>query len=78
MLSENFEEIVQRRRSNRRFDPNFIVADEIIEKSLQRAILSPNSSNMQLWEFYWIKSEEAKNDSMRFASDNPLPRTPNT
>ena len=46
MLSENFEEIVQRRRSNRRFDPDFIVADEIIEKSLKRAILSPNSSNM--------------------------------
>ena len=54
MLSENFEEIVQRRRSNRRFDPDFIVADEIIEKSLKRAILSPNSSNMQLWEFHWI------------------------
>ena len=60
MLSEKFDEIVRRRRSNRRFDPNFVVADEIIEKSLQRAILSPNSSNMQLWEFYWIKSEEAK------------------
>ena len=60
MLSEKFEEIVQRRRSNRRFDPTFQVADEVIEKSLQRAILSPNSSNMQLWEFYWIKSEEAK------------------
>jgi len=60
MLSENFEEIVQRRRSNRRFDPDFIVADEIIEKSLKRAILSPNSSNMQLWEFYWIQSPEEK------------------
>jgi len=60
MLSENFEEIVQRRRSNRRFDPDFIVADDIIEKSLKRAILSPNSSNMQLWEFYWIQSPEEK------------------
>ena len=39
MLSENFEEIVQRRRSNRRFDPDFIVADEIIEKSLKRAMI---------------------------------------
>jgi nitroreductase len=60
MLADSFETIVHRRRSNRRFDPNFIVADEVIERSLKNAILSPNSSNMQLWEFYWIKSEDAK------------------
>ena len=60
MLSDQFEEIVQRRRSNRRFDPQIPVADEVIERSLQRAILSPNSSNMQLWEFYWIQSPEEK------------------
>jgi nitroreductase len=29
-----------------------------MQKSLERAVLSPNSSNMQLWEFYWIKSDE--------------------
>jgi len=60
MLSESFDQIVHHRRSNRRFDPNFIVADEIIERSLQRAILSPNSSNMQLWEFHWIKDPVIK------------------
>lgn len=36
------------------------VPDEVIHKSLERAILFPNSSNIQLWEFYWIKSEEEK------------------
>ena len=60
MLSTQFEEIIQKRRSNRRYDPTVKVDDAIIERSLQRAILSPNSSNMQLWEFYWIKSEEEK------------------
>lgn len=60
MLSESFDQIVNRRRSNRRFDPTYKVPDEIIEKSLQRSILSPNSSNMQLWEFYWIKNSETK------------------
>ena len=35
-----------------------LVADKIIEKSIKRAILAPNSSNMQLWEFYWIKSQK--------------------
>jgi nitroreductase len=60
MLSESFDQIVNRRRSNRRFDPQHLVSDDIITKSLERAILSPNSSNMQLWEFYWIKDAETK------------------
>ena len=58
MYSKEFQEIVNFRRSNRKFDPNVQVPDEVIKKSLERAILSPNSSNMQLWEFYWIKSDE--------------------
>ena len=57
-LSSQFEEIIQRRRSNRRFDPNIPVPNEVIKRSLERSILSPNSSNMQCWEFYWIQSEE--------------------
>ena len=46
-LSQSFDEIVEKRRSNRKFDPNVEVPDEVIKKSLERAILSPNSSNMQ-------------------------------
>lgn len=60
MHKEAFDWIVNRRRSNRNFDPNVPVLDEVIERSLRRAILSPNSSNMQLWEFHWIQSEEKK------------------
>ena len=56
---EVFEAIVQFRRSNRKFDPAIKVPNEVIERSLQRAILSPNSSNMQLWEFHWINSPAA-------------------
>lgn len=60
MLSDAFEEIVNFRRSNRSFDSEIEVPTEVIKRSLERAILSPNSSNMQLWSFYWIKSEEEK------------------
>ena len=60
MLSNQFQEIIDRRRSNRKFDPLVEVPDEVIKRSLERAILSPNSSNMQLWEFYWIQSPEEK------------------
>ena len=57
MLSNQFQEIIDRRRSNRKFDPLVEVPDDVIKRSLERAILSPNSSNMQLWEFYWIKNK---------------------
>jgi len=60
MLSNEFQEIIDRRRSNRKFDPLVEVPDEVIKRSLERAILSPNSSNMQLWEFYWIKNKEER------------------
>ena len=58
MYSEEFDKIIHYRRSNRSFYPKIEVKDEVIERSLKRAILAPNSSNMQLWEFYWIKSTE--------------------
>jgi len=57
-LSSSFQEIILKRRSNRYYDQSVKVPDDVIQRSLERAILSPNSSNMQLWEFYWIKSEE--------------------
>jgi nitroreductase len=58
-MNTEFQKIIHFRRSNRKFNPDVEVPDEIIRTSLERAILSPNSSNMQLWEFYWIQSEEA-------------------
>lgn len=57
--SEIFNQIVERRRSYREFDSEFKIPDEVVRKSLERAIKAPNSSNMQLWEFYRIKSKEA-------------------
>jgi nitroreductase len=60
MYANEFQAIIEHRRSNRTFDPAIDVPEEVIKHSLERAILSPNSSNMQLWEFYWIHSEEEK------------------
>lgn len=54
MSTNYFDEIIAKRRSNRKFDPLVEVPNEVIQRSLERSILSPNSSNMQLWEFYWI------------------------
>ncbi|MDO7614082.1 MAG: nitroreductase family protein, partial [Crocinitomicaceae bacterium] len=58
MFSEEFQKIVEFRRSNRAYNSEIDVEDEVIEKSIKRAILAPNSSNLQLWEFHWIKSQK--------------------
>ncbi|RXK49780.1 nitroreductase family protein [Aquirufa rosea] len=74
-LSQAFENIVLRRRSNRRFDMNQPVPDEVIQRSLERAILSPNSSNMQLWEFYWVQSPEEKSKYEKLCLGQSAART---
>ncbi|MGW8122823.1 nitroreductase family protein [Roseivirga echinicomitans] len=54
-----FDQIVEQRRSVRIYDDKADFDPKVVQRSLERAILSPNSSNMQLWEFYRIRSEEA-------------------
>jgi nitroreductase len=58
MQSEAFQSIVEFRRSNRKFDPEIEVPEEVMMRSLERTVLSPNSSNMQLWEFHWIHDKK--------------------
>jgi len=67
--AEAFNEIVNERRSVRNYDENHSYDKSIVERSLQRAILSPNSSNMQLWEFYRVISEEKKTKVAHFCLD---------
>lgn len=74
-LSSSFEEIIQRRRSNRKFDPNVEVPDDVIKRSLERSILSPNSSNMQLWEFQWIKDPTLKDAFTALCLDQNAAKT---
>ena len=56
--AEVFDRLVSCRRSVRIFDADTSVPPEVIQRSLARAVLSPNSSNLQLWEFYWVRSPE--------------------
>lgn len=57
-----FNEIVEERRSVRKFDTEVSFDHDAVKRSIERAILSANSSNMQLWEFYRVRSEKAKAD----------------
>ena len=55
----HFFEVVENRRSIRQFTTE-PVPPEVIQKALDAALLAPNSSNTQTWNFFWIRSTEAK------------------
>lgn len=56
-----FFEVIQKRRSIRKFLPDE-VPSEVMEKAIDAALLAPNSSNMQTWDFFWIKSKEIQKE----------------
>lgn len=56
--AEIFDTIVHRRRSMRIFEAETFFDRDAVLRSIQRAVLSPNSSNMQVWEFYRISKPE--------------------
>ncbi|MEZ4909752.1 MAG: nitroreductase family protein [Saprospiraceae bacterium] len=49
-------EAIQSRRSIRKFDQNKPIDPETVKHCIELATLAPNSSNLQLWEFYHVVS----------------------
>jgi hypothetical protein len=71
---EAFENILHNRRSVRVYE-NEAVPDAVVEKCLNAALLAPNSSNLQSWEFYWIKTETAKKEVAHICLSQPAATT---
>jgi nitroreductase len=59
MIQKTVEDAINYRRSVRIYDPEKKIDSALVKKCIYQASLAPNSSNMQLWEFYHIKSKEA-------------------
>lgn len=57
--AKEFEKVVESRRSVRIFTDDEI-PEEVMNKCLDLTLLAPNSSNLQPWEFYWVRDEEKK------------------
>lgn len=55
-----FKDLVTSRRSVRIFDQEHNFDHNSVKRSLELAILSPNSSNMQTWEFHRVISDGMK------------------
>ena len=54
-----FRKVVASRRSVRKFTDKPIPA-EVLDDCLDMAMLAPNSSNLQQWEFYVVKSPDKR------------------
>ena len=65
MTAQAFDQLIDFRQTNRRFDSERAVPDGVIEKGIRHATLAPNSSNMQLWEFHWVQDAEMKKQLVR-------------
>ena len=55
----DFFELINKRRSVRKFK-NTKVPESVMRKCLKASLLAANSSNLQPWEFYWIRDPKKK------------------
>lgn len=70
----DFFEAVERRRSIRRYKP-VPVPETVIRKALEAAVLAPNSSNAQTWDFYWVRSTDKKEKLVKACLNQSAART---
>jgi len=70
-----FTEAVKRRRSVRKYDPNKPIDPEKVKQCIELATLAPNSSNMQLWEFYHVCSKDKLQKLSKYCFDQNAAKT---
>jgi nitroreductase len=71
---EAFERVVRSRRSIRVYQ-NEPIPDDIVHKCIELALLAPNSSNLQPWAFYWVKTPEKKKELAKACLGQPAATT---
>ncbi|NQZ19843.1 MAG: nitroreductase family protein [Bdellovibrionales bacterium] len=69
-----FEKVLKSRRSVRVYKDEQIPS-EVMSKILDSALLAPNSSNLQPWEFHWVKSKEVKEQVVKACLSQPAAAT---
>jgi nitroreductase len=68
-------EAIHYRRSVRVYDAEKQIDKSIVKKCIEQASLAPNSSNMQLWEFYHITSKDIIDKIAPFCFNQNAART---
>lgn len=71
---EEFIKVVKSRRSVRVYNEE-PVKEQDMRACLELALLAPNSSNLQQWEFYWVRNQEKKNKLIDYCLGQPAAKT---
>ena len=71
---EEFRKVVSSRRSVRVFD-EAPIPESIVNDCLDMALLAPSSSNLQPWEFYWVRTPEKKAKLVEACLSQPAAKT---
>lgn len=71
---EEFIKVIKNRRSVRVFTEEK-VDHQHLKECLELSLLAPNSSNLQPWEFYWIKTENKKQKIKEYCLNQSAART---
>jgi len=71
---EEFIKVVESRRSVRIYDDSKIKEEDML-KCLELSLLSANSSNLQPWEFYWVRDLDKKNKLIEYCLGQPAAKT---
>ena len=66
---------INHRRSVRIFDKDKPIDTNKVKRCLQQAVLAPNSSNMQLYQFYHVTSSSAKVKLAAYCLDQNAAKT---
>ena len=72
--ADEFTNVLSSRRSVRLFDSTPVPQD-IVNKCLELALLAPTSSNLQCWEFYWVKTPDIKQKLVEACLNQTAART---
>ena len=71
---EEFIKVVESRRSVRIYNDAKVKEEDMLQ-CLELSLLSANSSNLQPWEFYWVRDLEKKNKLIDYCLGQPAAKT---
>jgi nitroreductase len=71
---DEFDKVVLSRRSVRSYTSD-AVPEATVRHCLELALLSPSSSNLQPWEFHWVRSPDLKAKLASYCYSQPSART---
>lgn len=72
MIPEDFYALVEQRQSDRKFDPDRTVPDDVLQRIIEAGRLSPSACNSQPWSFVVVTDPATRNKLAEASSSRVL------